>query len=88
MKIVMIVVAILALTGCADSAELETAIEMEKVGFLYGAWHGVTLPISFFGQLMFDDIAIYAIYNNGGWYDFGYSFGACCLGISSRSENS
>jgi hypothetical protein len=86
MKTMIMILAILTLTGCADSVTLETAIEMEKVGFWYGVWHGITLPISFFGQLLFDDIAIYAIYNNGGWYDFGYWFGVSCLGASISSS--
>ena len=81
------VLLLLALSGCADSVTLQSAIEMEKVGFWYGMWHGVTFPIAFFGQLFFDDIAIYAIYNNGGWYDFGFWFGACVLGYGAGSSN-
>jgi hypothetical protein len=29
-------------------------------------------PISFIGSLFFDDITIYAVNNNGGWYNFGF----------------
>jgi hypothetical protein len=63
------------LTGCADSVSLQQAIDIKEVGFWHGVWHGLTFPISFIGSLFSENIAIYAIYNNGGWYDFGYFLG-------------
>jgi hypothetical protein len=27
---------------------------------------------SFIGSIIWDDVAIYAVNNNGGWYDFGF----------------
>jgi TRAP-type C4-dicarboxylate transport system permease small subunit len=75
MKYVLSIFAILLLTGCADSVSLEAAQSMTPVGFWHGLWHGMTLPIAFIGSLFADDIAIYAIYNNGTWYDFGFVLG-------------
>lgn len=68
----LLATAMLLLSGCADKVTFEQAATMTPVGFWYGLWHGMTLPFSFFGMLFTDDIAIYAIYNNGGWYDFGF----------------
>lgn len=63
------------LTGCADTMTFQQAAVAEPVGFWYGLWHGVTFPIAWIGSLIDDSIAIYAINNNGGWYDFGFFLG-------------
>jgi hypothetical protein len=75
MKKIFIIMAILALTGCADDMSLQQAITTDPVGFMHGLWHGFSLLFSSIGSIFVDDIAIYAIYNNGGWYDFGYFLG-------------
>ncbi|HOP12418.1 MAG TPA: hypothetical protein PLH09_00460 [Lentimicrobium sp.] len=36
-------------------------------------------PVSFTGSLISDSIAMYAVNNNGGWYDFGFVPGAGIL---------
>jgi hypothetical protein len=66
---------ILILTGCADSVSLSEAIEMQPVGFWHGLWHGAIVPFSWFISLFSEDVAIYAIYNNDGWYNFGFVLG-------------
>lgn len=81
MKKYILILAILLLSGCADTIILEEIIEMEKVGFLHGLWHGAIIIFSFIGTLISDDIAIYAIYNNGGWYDFGFLLGVIFFGL-------
>lgn len=64
-------------TGCADvSPHVEDCITSNPYGFWGGLWHGITLPFSWIGSLISDDIAIYAYDNNGGWYDFGFALGA------------
>jgi len=78
-KLWLIVIGFLMLTGCADVVTFEQAANIEPVGFWYGYLHGVTIAISFIGSLFWDDIAIYAIYNNGGWYDFGIYLGILTL---------
>lgn len=70
------VLAVLLLTsGCADTVTFSEAIDIDPVGFWYGLWHGITFPFSLVGSLFAEDIAVYAIYNNGGWYDFGFFLG-------------
>lgn len=74
-KIVVIIFILSLLTGCADYVSFEQAGQIDPVGFWYGLWHGMILPISWIVSLFSDSTAIYAIYNNGGWYDFGFILG-------------
>lgn len=74
MRLFILSMLIILLTGCADEVSYKIADSIETVGFLHGFWHGLILPISFVMSL-FTDTAIYAVYNNGGWYDFGFLFG-------------
>ncbi len=66
----------------------QNAAAHTPVGFWYGLWHGMICPIAWLVSLFSDDVAIYAIYNNGGWYDFGFVLGAGILGGSARSSRS
>ena len=65
--------------GFPDNVTLQQATNIEPIGFLSGLFHGAIILISFIGSLFFDDITIYAIYNNGGWYNFGYIIGVYIL---------
>ena len=47
--------------------------------FLIGIWHGIIAPFSFIISLFTHKISMYEIYNNGGWYDFGFVLGAGIL---------
>ena len=66
---------LLILSGCADYVPLEQAESVVKVGFWHGLWHGIIFPIAWVVSLFSESTAIYAIYNNGGWYDFGFFVG-------------
>ena len=83
----LLLVAVL-FTGCADVTPIEGCAIDIPYGFLGGLWHGIIAPISFIGSLFSDDIAMYAVNNNGGWYDFGFVLGAGILfgGSSSASK--
>lgn len=63
-------------TGCADVTPIKDCVVDEPCGFLWGLWHGIIAPVSFVGSLFMDDVALYAVNNNGGWYDFGFVLGA------------
>jgi hypothetical protein len=80
------ILAALALTGCADSVNHTVAATMEPVGFWYGLWHGMILPFAWLVSLFDSDVAIYATYNNGGWYDFGFVLGVGALTGGSSSS--
>lgn len=75
MKKALLVVGLLVLTGCADSIPLWEAVYRQPVGFWYGLWHGLIFPFAWVISLFDNGTAIYAVYNNGGWYDFGFFIG-------------
>ena len=70
---------VLVLSGCADVTPIQDCVVDKPAGFFWGLWHGLIAPISFIGSLFIDDIAMYAVNNNGGWYDFGFVIGAGIL---------
>lgn len=65
---------ILLATGCADVSHVESCLPPTEhtYGFWGGVWHGIIMFPSFIGSLFSDNIAIYAVNNNGGWYNFGF----------------
>ena len=75
----LVISLILLVSGCADHVTFLQAQNINPVGFWYGLWHGMIIPLSWFFSLFEDSIAIYAIYNNGGWYDFGFALGCGAL---------
>ncbi len=76
-----------ALTGCADHITFKQAMTHEAVGFWYGLWHATILPFAWFISLFDESVAIYAIYNNGGWYDFGFAVGVTALVVASKEAS-
>lgn len=81
-RIFLVALFTLMLIGCADSVSFSKAESVEPVGFFYGLWHGLIIIFAWIGSLFCNDIAIYAIYNNGGWYDFGYVLGVGGFSLS------
>ena len=77
-KNTVLLIALMAvlLTGCADVTPIEDCVVDTPYGFWGGLWHGIVSPISFIASLFMDDVAMYAVNNNGGWYDFGFVLGA------------
>lgn len=71
----------LVLSGCADASHIQECLPAVEhtYGFWGGAWHGMITEISFIGSLFSDDITIYAVNNNGAWYDFGFIGGAAIM---------
>ena len=67
------------LPGCADVTPIDACVTESPYGFWGGLWHGIIAPFSFIGSIIDDDIAMYAVNNNGGWYDFGFVLGAGIL---------
>lgn len=74
-----ILLAAFLLTGCADVTLIEACVVDEPYGFWSGLWHGIIAPFSFIGSLFSNSIAVYAVNNTGGWYDFGFCLGANIL---------
>lgn len=74
--------ALLTLAACAH--QVSSAVEPEAPGFLLGVWHGFIFPAAWVISLFLDNVAIYAVPNNGGWYDFGYFIGIMFLGVGAH----
>lgn len=68
------------LSGCADVETINNCVNNDPSGFWYGIWHGIITPFSFICSLFMDEVAIYAVNNTGGWYDFGFLLGVGGLG--------
>lgn len=73
LAILVLVVALLA--GCAPVANPQTGTGPDPAGFWLGLWHGFTVLFTFIVSLFNDDVGIYEVNNNGGWYNFGYVLG-------------
>ena len=82
------ITALFALSGCADTVTPDQIESMKPVGFWHGLWHGMILPFAWLVSLFSDGTAIYATYNNGGWYDFGFVLGVGALGGGASSSKS
>lgn len=87
MKVAILILTALLLAGCADQMSFDEAKIAELLGFWHGFWHGFVCFFSFFASLFSDDIAVYVINNNGGWYDFGFLLGAGALTSSAYSTS-
>jgi len=71
---------LLLLAACARAAPEAVEHAENTPNFLHGLWHGFIFPFSWIGSLFRPDIAVYAVPNNGGWYDFGFFLGVTVLG--------
>ena len=83
MKLAFNLPACLALTACA-ATQAADAVAPGTPGFLLGLWHGFIFPVAWIVSLFTDKVAIYAVPNNGGWYDFGYFLGIVVFGVGAK----
>ena len=78
----------IALPACLKTACAATqsagAVAASAPGFWYGLWHGFIFPLAWLVSLFAPNIAIYAVPNNGGWYDFGFFLGLIVFGAGAR----
>ena len=73
-----LLIASLILAGCvANPNELANTPneEGEVAGFWLGLWHGFIAPFAFIVSLFSDNVHVYEVHNNGGWYNFGFLLG-------------
>ncbi len=75
----------LLLVACATQVPIAVTHTASTPGFLLGLWHGFIFPVAWVLSLVMPDVAVYAVPNNGGWYDFGYFVGIVFLGVGARS---
>ena len=85
MKRLAILATALALTACAATQQSD-AVVAGSPGFLLGLWHGFIFPVAWIVSLFMPKVAVYAVPNNGGWYDFGYFLGIVVFGVGARKS--
>ena len=86
MKRLAILAPAFALTSCAATQQAD-AVAAAAPGFWLGLWHGFIFPVAWLVSLFMKDVAVYAVPNNGGWYDFGYFLGIVVFGVGARKSH-
>ena len=71
-KLFFFLLIVILITSCTPGSE---NFNEEQAGFLMGLWHGFISFFTFVGSLFIDNLGIYEINNNGGWYNFGFILG-------------
>jgi hypothetical protein len=74
-----------ALAACATQSA--AAVAPAAPGFLLGLWHGFIFPVAWVLSLFMPEVAVYAVPNDGGWYDFGYFLGIVVFGVGARKSH-
>ncbi|AWH96890.1 hypothetical protein [Dietzia psychralcaliphila] len=69
----VLLVVVLTLGACAAGPNVD--VSPEGLGFWWGLWHGLILPVTFIISLFTDTVTIYEVGNNGNWYNFGFVLG-------------
>lgn len=82
-----VILALLIFSSCADVQNVEACITGHTYGFFGGLWHGIIAPLSFVLSLFMDDVAVWAVNNNGGWYSFGFLLGVGSLGFGGHKAS-
>ena len=73
----MLLVVSVSVTGCAAGTGRFSADQ--PAGFWAGVWHGAISVVTLIIHVFNDDVRVYEVVNTGGWYDFGFLFGAICI---------
>jgi hypothetical protein len=76
-------------SSCAEvQPHIQPCLEGSTYGFGGGLWHGIIAPFAWIGSLFNNNIAVWAVNNNGGWYTFGFILGIGALtGGSSKAAS-
>jgi len=72
------------LAACAHQVSSAVQHTADTPGFLLGVWHGFIFPVAWVLSLLMPDVAVYAVPNQGGWYDFGFFIGIVFLGVGAN----
>jgi hypothetical protein len=74
--LLILIIAVLILSGCANNETVKQCLTGHTYGFFGGLWHGFIAPFDFIGMLFSDKITMYAQNNNGGLYALGFLLGS------------
>ena len=83
----LLALAPLALLAACAATQSPDAVAPQAPGFLLGLWHGFIFPVAWLVSLFAPKVAIYAVPNAGGWYDFGYFLGIVVFGVGARKSH-
>jgi hypothetical protein len=83
MKRYLALLPLLVLAACA-ATQAPDAVAPTAPGFWLGLWHGFIFPVAWAVSLVVPKVAVYAVPNDGGWYDFGYFLGIVVFGVGAR----
>jgi len=81
-RALLLLAAVAALSACAR--QIPAAVVASAPGILRGLWDGFIFPWAWLVSLFVPEVSIYAVPNNGGWYDFGYFLGIVVFGVGAR----
>lgn len=73
---------LLLLAACAHQAP--GTVQPGAPGFLLGLWHGFIFPVAWFLSLVVRDVTVYAVPNDGFFYNLGFFIGIVFLGVGSN----
>jgi hypothetical protein len=73
-------------TACAATQD-KSAVAAGAPGFWLGLWHGFIFPVAWVLSLFMHKVAIYAVPNSGGWYNFGYFLGVVVFGVGAKRSH-
>lgn len=86
-QIIFVLFALFIFSSCAEIQHVEACKVGHTYGFLGGLWHGIIAPVSFVISLFIDNVAVWAVNNNGGWYNFGFLIGVGSLGFGGHKAS-
>ncbi|HZL06606.1 MAG TPA: hypothetical protein VFE45_14535 [Coriobacteriia bacterium] len=72
----LLVTLVLASCAAGSASPVDTTT---LAGFWQGLWHGLVSPVTLVVSLFTDSVSIYAIHNNGNWYDAGFMIGISAI---------
>jgi hypothetical protein len=84
--VLLVLFSLFLLSSCAEVQHIDACKTGHVYGFWGGLWHGMIALVSFVGSLFSDDIAVWAVNNNGGWYELGFLIGVGGQGIFGAKE--
>ena len=83
----LLTLAVCLLVAACAATQAPDAIQPAAPGFLLGLWHGFIFPVAWVVSLFVPKVAVYAVPNDGGWYDFGYFLGIAVFGVGARKTH-
>lgn len=85
----LVLVSVLLLASCtagSNPAVGTPAADGQVADFVTGLWQGTIAGFAFILSLFNNNVHIYEVHNNGGWYDFGFLIGVGAFASSAKKR--